>query len=82
MNGRMGQPESITPSWTQPVVEGIKYCVSAIKYDKKCTKRVVLDSGASVKALSSAVRDVRQLIVDYRKSNNSLNTNVCFVVFY
>jgi len=41
----------------------------------------VLESAGSVKALSGAVRDIRQLVVDCRKSNNSLNTNVCLFIF-
>jgi len=39
------------------------------------------EQAASVKALSSAVHDVRQLIVDQRKTNNSLNTSVCCPVY-
>jgi len=46
------------------------------------SKLVFLEQTATVKALSRAVCDIRKLIVDYRKSNNSLNTNVCcFICF-
>ena len=36
----------------------------------------VSEETASTKALTGAVRDVRQLVVDYRKSNSSLTTDV------